>query len=1128
MPPLPSDLRSQLERTVIAARDVAETAARASLIALAVERDAPVASMSEAQRRLRRGLRAKARQLGGGDFPAGIPLLLDEIAYQQWHRMLFARFLAENSLLMHPAGVPVTLAECAELAAEEGAADAWDLASRYAALMLPGLFPVHEPAVQVRFAAEHRLALERLLDGLPAAVFTSDDGLGWVYQFWQSKRKEEVNRSERKIGGADLAPVTQLFTEDYMVQFLLHNTLGAWWATRHPDSPLLQQFEYLRWVAESEAQRGREAEGQQDSQPQAQPPALTIDHSPLTIDHSPFRSPAAGTFPGWPDTVAKVTMLDPCGGSGHFVVAALGMFAPMRMEEEGLSEEEAVRAVLRDNLFMLDIDPRCCQIATFNLLLAAWKRIGYRDDLPTPHIACSGIAVEGQLDDWLRLAGEDVRLRTSLTRLHGLLRDAPTLGSLIDPAHVPLNDRLFSADYDAVLPVLEQALSRERRADDPAAAVLGEATEGVAKAAKLLAGRYTLVTTNVPYLLRRKQAALVRQYCDRVHPEAKNDLATCFLERCRLLCAPGGYYALVLPNNWTLQGTDQRLRVRWLAEQVWLLVARLGTGAFRQISGEVVNVALFVFQNAFPEADATFWGVDVSKFSESQATALTKMTGRLLSQSAQLTNPDSRIAMEDLGGGALLAQYAVSLQGIVTGDDGRYKRRFWELTQVTADWRYLGGTTEATKGFGGRDSLVYWGNAGRHLARFQGLPAWGRTGVLVNRMGSLQCSLYTGEPFDINVAAVVPHDPSHLNAVWAFCRSEIYEQLIRRIDSKLNVTNATLVKVPFDLNHWQQVADAAGPLPEPYSNDPTQWLFGGHPVGSTEPLQVAVARLLGYRWPEQQEEVEGFRKPSASGTAHDDGLDAFADRDGIVCLAAVAGEQPAASRLRDLLAHAYSHPPALPDFERYRVGDFVPTTPVSPAAGWSVQTQERLLAHVGYAGRTLDEWLADGFFEQHCRLFHNRPFLWHVWDGRKDGFQALVNYHKLDMALLDKLIYTYLGAWIADQRAERDAGVSGADGRLVAALELQKKLVAIREGEPPYDIYVRWKSLAEQPIGWNPDLNDGVRLNIRPWVTAGVLRRKFTINWNKDRGKNPDGSERLNDLHCTRAEKLAARRAKHP
>ncbi|MBW7885129.1 MAG: hypothetical protein H3C34_21345 [Caldilineaceae bacterium] len=299
-------------------------------------------------------------------------------------------------------------------------------------------------------------------------------------------------------------------------------------------------------------------------------------------------------------------------------------------------------------------------------------------------------------------------------------------------------------------------------------------------------------------------------------------------------------------------------------------------------------------------------------------------------------------------------------------------------------------------------------------------------------------------------------------------------------------------------------------MPEPYSNDPSQWLFAGHPVGSADPLQVAVARLLGYRWPQNA----------------DDDLAAFADRDGILCLPSVAGEPPAHERLRVLLAHSYSNPPELPDFEKYRVGDYVPTTPVPPGAGWSLATQQKLLAAVGYSGKSLEEWLRDGFFEQHCRLFQNRPFIWHIWDGRRDGFSALVNYHKLDGALLDRLIYTYLGNdWIDAQRAAVERGEPGAEGRLVAALELQKKLQAIRKGEPPYDIYVRWKPLHEQPIGWDPDLNDGVRLNVRPFVEAGVLRKKFTVNWKKDRGSNPDGSERHNDLHFTLAEKEAARAA---
>src|SRR5262249_53741617 len=186
-------------------------------------------------------------------------------------------------------------------------------------------------------------------------------------------------------------------------------------------------------------------------------------------------------------------------------------------------------------------------------------------------------------------------------------------------------------------------------------------------------------------------------------------------------------------------------------------------------------------------------------------------------------------------------------------------------------------------------------------------------------------------------------------------------------------------KVPFDLDYWQSVAERMGSLPEPHSGDPTQWLFKGNIAGSTEPLQVAVARLLGYHWPEQQS----------------DELDQLCDEDGIVCIPAVRGEQPATERLRGLLAAAYG-----PDF--------------SPA------TITELLTAIGYGDKTLEQWLRDGFFEKHCSVFHQRPFIWHIWDGHRDGFAALINYHKLDRQQLDKLTYTYLGDWIRQQEKDRE------------------------------------------------------------------------------------------------------------
>lgn len=187
MPTLASELRNKLERVVIEARDVAEMGARAALEAVAVHCSEPYPHMKGRQRELRNKLRARARQLGDRQDKSGritIGHLVGECAYEHWHRMLFARFLAENNLLIEPQeNMAISLAEAEELAKEEGV-DVWAFASRCAQGMLPQIFRPEDPLLQVSFATEHMLRLEGLLASLPAAVFTASDALGWVYQFW--------------------------------------------------------------------------------------------------------------------------------------------------------------------------------------------------------------------------------------------------------------------------------------------------------------------------------------------------------------------------------------------------------------------------------------------------------------------------------------------------------------------------------------------------------------------------------------------------------------------------------------------------------------------------------------------------------------------------------------------------------------------------------------------------------------------------------------------------------------------------------------------------------------------------------------------------------------------------------
>lgn len=1040
-------------------RHAAEAGVRAALSSLGVEESRKPAHLNEIPARLRRGLRAKQRQLGGP-----FELLVWDAAYEQWHRLLFARFLAENGLLRHPEfDAPVTLAECEELAEELGEPDGWSVAVRFAAEILPGIFRLDDPCVQLRLAPEHRVALERIVAGLPDEVFAADDSLGWVYQYWQSERKDQVNASEVKIGGADLGPVTQLFTENYMVRFLLENSLGAWWAARHPDSPLVKEFEFLRF----------DDDGQ----------------------------PAAGSFEGWPDAVAEVTVMDPCCGSGHFLVEAFGMLWRMRAEEKGLRPVAAQDAVLVDNLFGLELDPRCVQIAMFAVALAAWKQGGGYRPLPTPNIACSGIPAKAPSEEWTALADGDERLEAALERLHRLFKDADTLGSLIDPrraaemANAAGAQRSFDdVDFDEVAPLLEKAAARET--DDPATAVLGADAAGIARAAGLLSLNFTLIATNVPYLSRSGQGEVLRAYCDSRHETAKHDLATAFLDRFRRWTVDGGAHAVVSPQNWWFLSRYESFRRDVLStEQVRVLV-KLGEGGFRSTAAAGAFVGLSILTHSMPGADG-FAGIDLNSRTDPDGMrkGLLEEKVRSVSQSDQLQHPDARIVIGTLGSSAFLADIADSRYGLRTGDAARLIRGFWELESLGSSWVYHQSTPGDTAFYSGRESVLYWNMgtgplfelADAGIASIQGEDAWGQRGLAVKLTRFLSVTLYEGTKFDNNCAALWPKRVEDLPAVWCFCASDEFNRLVRELDSSLKVTNQTLLKVPFDRERWEAVANAEYPegLPEPSSDDPTQWLFEGRPEVSTEPLQVGVCRLMGYRWPEQPDE---------------DDLDQLADDDGIVCLPAVGGEQPAADRLTALLARAYG-------------------------AEWSPASLRRLLEEAGSSKKTLEDWLRDDFFKHHCKVFDNRPFVWHITDGRKDGFSALVNYHRLDRAGLEKLTYTYLGDWLERQRADAADEVAGADTRLAAARELKGKLEQILEGEPPFDVFVRWKPLHEQPIGWDPDLDDGVRLNIRPFVEADVLAGPSSVprvHWKKDRGKNPDGSERHNDLHYANEEKRQA------
>jgi hypothetical protein len=1096
MPALESDLRRQLENVIIQARDEAEGAARSALQKRAVNVAEPFSHFDPKERELRNRLRARGRQVGDvrNDCKAqSIDQLTQELAYEFWHRMLFARFLAENHLLMHPDGVAVSLEECEELAkdASPPAPNGFVLAARYASTMLPQIFRTDDVLLEIDFAPEKRLALEKLLGSLPSKTFLADDSLGWAYQFWQSKKKDEINKTGEKIDGRTLSAVTQLFTEHYMVQFLLHNTIGAWWSRRHniqgpvggagvPAGQSPVEMEYLRWRDDG--------------------------------------TPAAGKFEGWPKSLAEFKMLDPCCGSGHFLGAGFNLLVPLRMYDEGLTAEKACEAVLRDNLFGLELDPRCTQIAAFALALAAWKYPdagGYRP-LPSLNIACSGQGVTSERIDWVKLANGNRNLSITLGNLYDLFQKAPHLGSLTDPRSV-LGGESITGSFAQIQPLLATAMTKY--GGDVELNAVGIAAQGIAKAAELLNAKYTLVITNVPYLGRGKQNEVMTKYVEEHYKEGKADLATAFVLRCLDLCKLGCTAAMVTPQNWLFLTTYTKLREKLLKERTWNLFARLGPNAFQDMNWWAATTALLTITAERPSELWEMSSIDVS-MDKAQHIKASRLANRVptpvqvIRQVDQLRNPDARIVTDVVGQTELLRECADSYWGIGTGDIPRFIRCCWEI-KFQYPWARLQTNFVDTLPYTGRDQVIQMLNETnltkmprhdvelRQLNRWsRGSEGWGKKGVAVQLMNKLVVSLYTGEVFQNGVAVIIPRSEGILAAIWCFCKSPQFLESIRKLDQKVSVTNHTLLKVPFDPAHWQTVAVDKYPngLPEPYSDDPTQWLFQGEIASSSDPLQVAVARLLGYRWPEQPKTA--------------DAIDRLTENDGIVCLPSVRGKADASERLLEVLHAAYG-------------------------TNWSDSVLHTLLTDTGCkVGTTLDDWLRNQFFDQHCKRFHQRPFIWHIWDGRKDGFSALVNYHKLDHQALENLTYAYLGDWIT---AQGKSDKAGADSRLGAAQELQAKLKLILAGAPPYDIFVRWKPLHEQAIGWQPDLNDGVRMNIRPFIEADTLRKSPNIKWTKDRDKEPErdkadypwfcsGNEfigdRVNDVHLANEKKTAAQSRK--
>lgn len=374
--------------------------------------------------------------------------------------------------------------------------------------------------------------------------------IGWLYQFYISEKKDQV--IGKVVKSEDIPAATQLFTPNWIVKYLVQNSLGRKWLATYPESPLKAKLEYY-------------------IEPAEQNPEVDVQLDAIT---------PASLKP------EELTLLDPACGSGHILVEAYDIFKEIYLER-GYSNRDFPRLILEKNLFGLDIDDRAAQMAGFALLMKA-----RRDDRGILHrgntIKLNVVAIKESGD--FTVNGVDWGEHTdSLLELISLYKDAKTIGSLLQvPLHLTM--RLSSIEL-----TMKQLLAQEDLHSYQAVHNIMALIEQ----AKLMTKTYDCVVANPPYMGSKGMSDSLKAFAKNQYPNTKSDLFAMFIERGFSWCGLSGFNAMVTMQSWMFLSSFKEMRENIFSERTIITMAHLGPRAFGEITGEVVQTTSFVLYGTY-------------------------------------------------------------------------------------------------------------------------------------------------------------------------------------------------------------------------------------------------------------------------------------------------------------------------------------------------------------------------------------------------------------------------------------------------------------------------------------------------------------------------------------------------
>lgn len=960
--------------------------------------------------------------------------------------------------------------------------------------------------------------------------------IGWLYQYYNSEKKDDVFAALKKnvkITKENIPAATQLFTPDWIVRYMVENSLGRLWAEGHPDAKaqLLptpeEQAAYTAGNRDPEDTKWHYylEEAQQEPQVQAQLSEISKQYADLTPE--------------------QIKVIDPCCGSGHILAYLFDVLMQI-YENYGYTPRDAVASILQNNLYGLDIDDRAAQLAYFAVMMKAVrydKRFLKRKDedgepdVPQPHVYAIEESNRIEKPDVEYFCNGKPELKDAMHTILTQLYDAKEYGSIL--TITPQDWDALYARFDEVTD--ESSFHRES---------IRKKLLPLVQVAQTLAQKYDVVVTNPPYMGASNMNSDLSEYVKKYYPDSKSDLFAVFIEVCSRMAKQNGYQAMITQHAWMFLSSFEKLREKMMLTET-ISMAHLGARAFEEIGGEVVQTTAFVrCANHVEGYKGTYCRlIEPTSQQGKEEMFLAGQNRYTANQDDFAKIPGASVAywvskkLYSTFRNSLLYDYTISDGQNKTGDNAKFVREFWEVRNSNVGkgkkWLFYAKGGGYRKWYGNLSEVVNWSEEAREfykndkICRIIPEYLWYKAGItwsLISNNPSFRL-LPEEATFDVGGSSIFLKDNSNIEFVLGLLNSKVFSYVQKIVNPTINIQVKDIRVMPFVKKNENEITGLAEECSflskEDWDSFETSWDFTRHPfikAITKYPNMMDIGNIYLAEcydiWAGECE--ERFEKLKANEEElnrifidiyglQDELTPEVEDKDVTVRKAdlgrdvrsfisyAVGCMFGRYSPTYDGLAYAggtwddgkyniYKPDadgiiPICDDeyFEDDMMGRFVEFVRVVYGDG-SLEDNLRFIANAlggkGQPKEVIRNYFLNDFYADHCKIYQKRPIYWLFDSGKKNGFKCLIYLHRYQPDTIARIRTDY----VHEQQARYRTAIEDLEKQVAAAtstserVKLTKQLNKVQAQDAELHQYEeKVHALADQMI--KIDLDDGVKHN---------------------------------------------------